>query len=295
MKKVKIHIGLPKTATTSLQEHVFSNSSLSHYYLGVRQPRETEQSLLYSKLMSLMVASTGDFKQKKNDFLMCLESEETDVFLISEEMFCIDQAILWQDKIKRLALIFKDFEVECLVTTRNPAKGAFSLYVELYNSIKWKCSCFDDFLNSNQALIFNYRELAREISKSFGINLMKIQFVNFETIKDDSFLREVGIFLGLELAVNKLPITNIKKKSQTGVLPVAIPLWKSFSYFFQNMSLKHYYLGRIGMRVSRSLKWVPLNNALLIKEIPYPNELAIEKKFRKSNEWLEQNHRIDYI
>lgn len=299
-KELIIHLGLPKTATTSLQRHVFQNNdTLTWNYIGVRQPREENQPKLYAQLVSAISAPDVMFKEQKEDFLSSLEASigESDIPLfLSDEMFCVDQSVTWQEKLRRLGEIFDGFEVSCLLTTRNPRAGLFSLYVELYYRLRYKYPNFDDFMESNQAMIFNYENLCRQVELNFNGGLKELLFLPFEELcEKDKFFKKLGLFLNTDLKEIYLPNSNQKEKSKSGVVPSPVPLWIYLNYYFQGIKNKNFIVGRIGVKCAALVKWLPLTNSLSCREIPYPDNSKIDAKFRNSNTWLFENFGINYL
>lgn len=299
-KKIFIHLGLPKTATTSLQKYVFlEGDSIFWKYFGVRQPRTSVQSDFYTVLMSAVSAPNSLYDLRKNNFKKCLKIESENCTLplfVSEEMFCVDGQVSWQEKIKRLGELFADFEVHCIITTRNPLRGVFSIYVELYHSLRYKYSDFDEFLHSNQSLIFDYKFLVNSVQSSFGDNLSGVLLLPFELLGcQDEFFRNLGRFLGVNLIKSKLPVTNKKSKSTAGVTPSAIPVWRCAHIYFKSVYESFPILGRLGMRIAGLFKWLPFENSWMCQEIPFPEEARLKAKYKESNEWLFENYNINYI
>lgn len=220
-KRVVLHIGLPKTATTLLQQHVFIKLNHKFDYVGVRQPRALPQDDIYSKIWNIVCADIKEYQQQfelvKEHLHLRLNSNDRP-FLLSEECFCLDAGqISWQEKLKRLANLFKDYDIQVLVTVRHPVSAIFSYYVELYPSIKSDFKTLIDFVNkSNLAKIYNYEYLDTVINNSFGN--IKVEYVPFELLERNTFVKEILTLLGITGEVSfDLPNTNSKKKSQQAV------------------------------------------------------------------------------
>jgi hypothetical protein len=237
MKKVILHIGLPKTATTLLQQHVFTKLHQHIDYVGVKQPRSQNQEALYSSIWNLVCAEKSEYSQNIDLVKAKVQSRLNDnnkPFVLSEECFCVDFGnSSWQVKLNRLADIFQGNNVQVLVTIRNPISAIFSYYVELYPTIKSEYSDLIDFSNeSNSARIYNYEYLDSVIISAFGN--AKVHYVSFESLKSKTFLPDILDFLGIEDRFQfELPNTNYKQKStidvkthNRNILSYLVFIWK---------------------------------------------------------------------
>lgn len=143
MKNVKVllHLGLPKTATSSLQHNVLQalHSDGRINFLGKCLSYD-----LATKNIDI-VNYTGEFirdaaegkvsiKEARNDFLNILDEDKLNVF--SEEGLMVaypgKENLPLAVKINNLADIFSGYDVQVIVTLRNPVEYLYSLYVELY-------------------------------------------------------------------------------------------------------------------------------------------------------------------
>lgn len=236
MKKVILHLGLPKTATTLLQQQVFSKLKEQIDYAGVKQPRNLEQDELYSIIWNLVCLDEVGYKKDISGVKALLDSrmqKNTKPFVLSEECFSLDSGETnWQEKFKRLGEVFDNYDVDIMITVRNPISAVFSYYVELYHSVKNKYVNFIDFArNSNRARIYEYQYLNSIIINSF--NNPKIDYIPFELLKNDEFIPNVIEILGIKDA-GQFVVRNInkKKKIKKGVKshPKNINTIKSFVF-----------------------------------------------------------------
>lgn len=130
--KIVVYIGLPKTATTTLQSNVFPGwEGDKMTYLGVNQPRQLgKQAALYSSVVEAVNAGEGVEATRA-----ALESAVTtgSTVLLSEEMFTVSSDCKsWEAKLKNLASLLEGIDSRLLVTVREPASALFSYYVERY-------------------------------------------------------------------------------------------------------------------------------------------------------------------
>jgi hypothetical protein len=221
MKKVILHIGLPKTATTLLQQHIFPQLRKYIDYIGVRQPRTLDQESIYADIWNLVCVDQVEYNKSLGVVKARLQNRldnNDKPFVFSEECFCLDSgSTIWQEKLNRLATIFRDYDIQILVTVRNPISAIFSYYIELYPKIKNKHSDVVHFANeSNLSKIYKYKYLESIIISSFGN--VNIDYVPFESIKNETFLPLILEAMGIEDRCDLLlPDTNFKKKNHKGV------------------------------------------------------------------------------
>lgn len=171
--RIILHLGLPKTGTTSLQKDVFPR--LNCNYLGVVQPRDMRQSDLFLKISNYSISGADLEKETiRADLAAQLRFSN---LLISEESFLVDsifkkQYFSWQEKIRNLAELLLPFETEILVTLRKPLEGLESYYSELAESDyaeEVAQFSFVDFIRaSNFAKIFDYFALDSCLRESFS-------------------------------------------------------------------------------------------------------------------------------
>ena len=266
---VYLHIGLAKTATTSLQASIFPQLSKYVDYIGVAQPRSLLQDSLYAELLliigsrqSIYDCNRHALSKKISDRLL---SSDKPLF-ISDEMITIDNTdACWQEKLGRLGELFNDFNIKIIVTVREPISASYSLYVELYHEIKNDYPSFNHFFyKSNQALIYRYEQLHEVIFNSFSKKTIK--YVSFEKIVKEvnatDFIEEL---LERDILFN-LPMTNSKLKSKKDF----------FTTYFTVTNLLFLIIPRFVMTRQRrflpSYSYISYKNYLLKKNIPAYSE-----------------------
>ncbi|OOE55314.1 hypothetical protein BZG13_14990, partial [Salinivibrio sp. ML323] len=124
MSEILIHIGLHKTATTSLQKSVFPNLEGILYH-GRQSGSFVGNGDLYEKVCGFCF---GSKKYTLNEVRDSISSELTKGrFLISDEWLTSDYDGLfgyksgrWQKKIERLSSLINGFEHKILLTIREP-------------------------------------------------------------------------------------------------------------------------------------------------------------------------------
>lgn len=218
---IYIHIGLPKTATTSLQKLLYLNQSkLNINYLGVCQPRgESKEHILYESIMSCM-NSQSSIALKEN--LSIVKKTIDDVLIdceaplfISEEMFTVDNlGITWQEKLSRLYAMVEGVEHKIIVTIREPVSSLHSFYTEIYHSVKDEFATLHDFcMRSNNAKVYNYNLLDDELNLLFSKR--DIFYFRFEDL-----IRPGGVndfFKRINMTLHcKISTENVKRKLSDG-------------------------------------------------------------------------------
>ncbi|PLX48489.1 MAG: hypothetical protein C0613_10735 [Desulfobulbaceae bacterium] len=179
MSRVIVHIGLPKTATTSLQQDLFPRLvDESLLYLGVKQPRTShEQCQMFTNFYQAVIGTGGGgVRQRIGEQLAAGRS-----VLVSEELLTVSQkGLSWREKLKSLSTLLGDFEYKILVTVREPVTALFSFYVELYPWFSKQGSFVNCALNDDYMRIYHYGELTDTLVKIFGKE--KILVCRFEDI-----------------------------------------------------------------------------------------------------------------
>lgn len=139
MKRLLLHLGLPKTATTTLQHHVF-------------QPLHVNGKINFlGKVIDFNVHEKATFRNYTGGFIR-KACEGNDVGSLSEQLnnaldenklnVFSDEGIMVSypgkenlpltEKVRNLSEMLLDYDVRVLLTVRQPLDYLFSLYVELY-------------------------------------------------------------------------------------------------------------------------------------------------------------------
>lgn len=184
-----IHIGPPKTATSSLQDAIQNGASTSVAYLGIQQPRADFESIIHSPQQYCAEAlylkcAYPDLDVSFSDLLIAIKSQlvEHKAVCISEEMFLTDhpKGVQWQTKIMRLGHLLRDVPVTPLITLRNPVLAIQSLYRELFSSLPqaWQ-SCPSLFAVSNAARVYDYPFLLRTLAQA---GFARVRIIDFDKL-----------------------------------------------------------------------------------------------------------------
>ncbi|GAB3520415.1 hypothetical protein [Photobacterium alginatilyticum] len=220
---IYLHIGLPKTATSSLQEFLYEESDNCHInYLGVNQPRgQGKEHHFYTQLICFMNSQTPEELSKNLDvcrktLTSLINGSQTPLFL-SEEMLTVDNlGITWQMKIDRLSMLLSGIQYKIIVTTREPVSALHSFYTEIYHDVKLDYPSLSVFCESNNnAKIYDYNNLRSILNDSFDMS--EVVFFPFEgLIKKNgiqNFLSAINVSHSPD---SSLIETNTKKKTSNG-------------------------------------------------------------------------------
>ncbi len=206
-----VHIGLPKTATTTLQSQVFPalDTRDGFIYAGVFQPRGSKESDLFRSFTSAVL--NGD----QSDFKNAISGTPEDCRIVfSEEMVTVGSSRRsWEDNLCRLKDLLEPYDYSILVTLRNPLDAIPSYYVELYESMMERWPVFKAALVEDPRMgIFLYSSFIPFLRDLFGSEC--INFCRFEDIVSGD-LANVGQFLGGEMPEG-LHLPDMNKKTKKG-------------------------------------------------------------------------------
>lgn len=192
--KIFVHIGLPKTATTSLQKDLFSRLD-NFEYAGVSYPRswEFDTRTVYGAFM------VGMYSGDMGHFKRALELvDQTKPILISEEMITVVTVKSdWKQNLKNLRLLLDEHDYRLLITIRDPLDAMFSYYVERCDYFRDNYKIFDkQILDSVDMEIFRYQSFLGYLKDEFDSD--RVYVADYSKITSGQF-NEVERFLGSKL------------------------------------------------------------------------------------------------
>lgn len=217
MARVYVHIGLPKTATTTLQSDLFPAMSRGGCtYIGVIQPRTERSAPLYDQLCTAIFLDQ-DVESARRALQQRLASGESIIF--SEEMICSVQNRPWQEKLDTLAAILDGLDYRILLTVREPVAAMFSHFVQQYRIYApLKQPWHKLAVEHNNFMIYHYEVLLSRLESLFPRERIKV--AKFEEIVTGE-IGDVLDFLDVPLgAERQVVITehNSKRGSANEVL-----------------------------------------------------------------------------
>ena len=253
---VLIHIGLPKTATTTLQKHLFlslHNQGVVNFLGRCSTRNESDYYNPVEKVMNgIVMESDRIYNSKKNIYKNILHKLMRDDVLnvISEEAITLPRKNYDAYKVfKRIGYVFEGYNVKFIVFLRCQADLIYSYYVEMY---RWRF--FDDIknntfekysnnirlgLDSYESHLYDYVGLIRSMLKYYDYDRINVllfeQFVN----EKEFVLKKMASILGVSYEfINELvgeKRENAKKKINGCYVSDDININQYFSVLFKKM------------------------------------------------------------
>ncbi len=283
---IYLHLGLHKTATTSLQSSIYPNLK-GVKYLGRSFENIKDSDEFYIKLCTYCFSSEDDsnLELALHQELFELELKYGNV-LISEEWFTADYSgfyqfsgASWQVKLRKLSKIVAGLNFSVLISIRNPLLAAYSQYCEFHSvHIQKKYSDFKAYINySNDIKIYNYIEFDSYLSEMFG----KVAYLSFDMIKDGRYRQFLSEFFS-QGSLQIIKHENQRKEVAKGKV----------------INRSNFYWDKIRLLVSKKLKakisksvlivklndWITkvLMNKTLLKELTESDRKEFQNKYESS-------------
>ncbi|AFI83930.1 hypothetical protein Q7A_1090 [Methylophaga nitratireducenticrescens] len=236
MKRILLHLGLPKTATTTLQHHLFQklHDEGNINFLGKVVDYDKNGKAYFKNNVGWIIRKACEGRINNGDV-----SEKIDELLVKDKLNVFsDEGIMvfypgqdnlpLSEKIQNLNDLLSEFEVKVLMTIRQPVDYIFSLYVQLHAEFYRKIKELDTFekyahyfvnseSNIDQESVF-MEETIKLVSNYFDTKILV-----FEDIKHDPkyFAQQVALALETDKhLVEKIILDqheNIKKGGEGGV------------------------------------------------------------------------------
>jgi hypothetical protein len=219
MAKLFIHIGLPKTATTTLQKGLFVKLSEQHRikYLGLEGHREDNKNSFIKSLVKSINNDGNRIEIQKQLESMLLNNQN---LLLSEENIILSSPKTeWKERLDNLYEIVKPFDFKIIVTVREPAKAMFSFYTQYFNHYKGDKRKFIDIaLNDDFIAIYRYEALVNKLIDTFGKQNIFVK--KFEDIINNEYkdLLKVMDVDDSVLSSNELKNFNSKQRTSDSVV-----------------------------------------------------------------------------
>jgi len=323
VKKLLIHIGYPKTATTTIQENLFAelHESEKMNYLG-----KADYSLnnyfkyavhLINSLRFNQNFNVDDFKISSNK-LNVISNEEFTIPIIARESITGPRIVDPFEYPQRLSSLFKNVvdNIEIIVTIRNQKDLIYSLYVEFYqlfmedkyNNTPTKF-IFEDgkTLRKERLKNFYFSDLLGKYEKSFGKE--NIHILLFEDLKNDPkfFYNQLSQILNVESSLVETLLTKNhlreKKKTETGyytevkkmnMLGKAVNKLRKNDFVYKIInSYKEKYGPDSKILSSFRKRMYHKPQQLLVPKLSEEEQNVIFQEFRESNLKLSEKYNID--
>lgn len=176
--KLIVHIGPPKTGTTSLQYYLQALERNDIYYCGVFQPRTTNDSIAYEVYRYCNESSDNHSKVEELKERISKRLNEFEYVVISEEGLVLETSkSTWQEKIIRLNNLLSSYAPSILFFTRDIVSALPSYYQEVYKALPPELQVdFALFERSNYALVYDYKSLHQALIEYGYTNIRWLQF-----------------------------------------------------------------------------------------------------------------------
>ena len=251
--RLLIHLGLPKTATTSIQHNVFAslhdNGKINFlgkfldydYKTGMVTTKNYRGKFIRDVAEGKMAIAEGRSMLEKN-----LDQSRLNVF--SDEGIMIaypgrDNLSLFE-KFKNLEALFSGYTVEVVVTLRDPVDYLYSLYVQLYpdffsknralNSIDKFAGLLLEFPGDVLFESFHYKKWLPKLDALFPVTI-----VEYEQIKNPASLFHLNWsrLLGMSDAdfFDALNKEKVNAKRKTGKEVGVVRDFKGIELYFYNL------------------------------------------------------------
>ncbi len=317
MKKLIIHIGYPKTATTSLQLNLFGQLKEDEKieYLNHVNRKETYLGDFYCKNIIQSILSNDYDKIKLRKELKGLDSIRKDISIISAETIStvfpeLSFARLSSDgkrNAKKLKDLLKPYfdTIEVLIGIRSQQTMIRAVYKQWYHLIigenpkyadldKWLKANFN-YSKSDESVIFNYETLIQEYVNIFGKDNVNI-LVYEDLISDKPFFyKKISEMLNVnEHYVKGCMEKNIQNKSkvlENGIIQIekatlGQKITKPFRHFFKkSMNDDLFNKTKLFYRalIPDSIRDKPVGAKIIIRRLTNEEELFIYNRFKKPN------------
>lgn len=205
MNKIYLHIGPPKTGTTSLQYWLNGENFNNYSYEGVIQPRENDSTAL-SNLLSGKISN----HQKSCLIEKIQDKIKHKSLIISEELFTvIGDRLEWENSMKILLEVLHNFNPTIIICLREPHAAIRSYYQEIYHRLSPPLQKnVNMFAKSDWCFPYDYNELANSLLK---IGFADIKFISFDRLVSGEY-KFNEIFEGNDNRKIILKRENVSKK-----------------------------------------------------------------------------------
>ena len=298
-KKTILHIGLPKTATTLLQEMVFVNIK-DVFYIGLPKINEIKDTpLIYINELNKITSKKNSMDKKeiatiKNQAKAYLEQVKSEIILFSNETLCgqITSFSNTQENAIFLKEIFENSKI--VFTIRKQSDWAESIYNQIMTKhnkyiINEKFLGYrhgssinkffnyknDEFAKNSAIYNLNWLSMAKDYIETFGKE--NVLVLPYELLKGNlnDFLNRFYEFTGLEPYFPE-EIKNVNKRIDNKLIKYS-PILSAYSELTQN--LPNSWVKNFILKNDRGIKKFLLKNNL--RELDISKELftANQKEF----------------
>jgi hypothetical protein len=289
-----LHIGLPKTGTTTLQQKVFPEVFSEGFYAG-RYADDKLSSKILSVIQEVSIGYgvNSEAKVRYKEALQEIPAQKK-FLLLSDEMLTVNsEGVTWDEKINNVLKFLSGYEVSVIITIRDPIAALYSFYIETYN-VREKGVGFSEYMLLSQAKIYSVMPVVEVVEKYTS----KIILGKFEDIFVNGlclpFLRRISNELNLTV-INRLPVTNIKQSNADGYYTSRPTIRSIMSRCFVLKNLTKFIMPRSTYKLV--LSYSDFFSVGKSKHIPYPTDSEIIEFYKQNNielEMLKNKYGVDF-
>ena len=225
MKKIILHVGYPKTGTTSLQNGLFLNLNDKINYLGIaKAPISDHHHFLRRALRPWLTTQGQTGKEELN--LVFNDRISLGTNLLSEESFINSQnkpgPLIEPSEIKKLFELKCDL-IEVVIVIRNQADLIYALYAnggifDKYGNIQNTDRYIDKCLNNKTyRRFFNYAEVIKKYKVIFGDSKVHVLFFEDFLFDKEKYFNEWEKILSIskKKLVETIGESHLHRKQKT--------------------------------------------------------------------------------
>jgi len=234
VKKIILHLGLPKTASTTLQHHLFQklHDEKKINFLGKVVDFDEHNKPTWKNKTGHIIRDACEGKIVRDitsEVDMILRDDMLNVYSDEGIMVCYPglKNLSLEKKLSNLKIILKDYDVTVLLSLRNPIDYFYSLYVQLFPRFYYNDKIkntfekhINSYLSDRENILyesFHYPKVLEMVFSKFDTKI-----ILFEDMKNDvqSYCSELANLLELDILEIKNHLENKhenkKEKHSTG-------------------------------------------------------------------------------
>lgn len=224
MKKLIVHIGPPKTATTSLQYYFQNLDLVNLFYAGVSQPRQSSDSSIAAILLQWMRDDSSSVSLEQVLSVLNIAFAENDVVIVSEELFLVPESrCSLSSKMDKLMQLSHNYDTRIIYTKRNLKSVVPSYYQELYpNLTKGLQDSFEKFCKSTYMEAFDLLSLKSSF-QNVGCDFKVLDF-------EDVVSSRLRLFDITAIELHKEVLIRVEKENKARIIDSSRVLRKKSSF-----------------------------------------------------------------
>ena len=276
MKKLMIHVGLPKTGSTALQDLYFSAADFKDAVFIGKSKAVAEYAEIFTLILGYLESDESAKNKRKWELERALGELPEARIIISEEMFVVDTPkCSWQQKLLRLSELQNSslLDIESIIVVlREPIAASYSFFVETFNVHKIERSQMLKFIcDDNQYEVYNYNYLLDKMNHFFGAE--KIRVYKYEDLLEEKvgvgkIVRDMGGRIGqVDERVNEKKILEKGYVSARASLKDLVRGLPFIGFLLRHMPNKIYRF------ISECMARIKLKEG---EVVPFPSEKEIE-------------------